>query len=51
MNSLENNEKIENNNDNEEKIIKIRTMDKEFEINIKKTLTIEALKEKIEEVN
>jgi len=26
-------------------------MDKEFEINIKKTLTIGALKEKIEEVN
>ena len=50
MNSLENNEKIENNNDNEEITIKIRTMDKEFEIKIKKTLTIRALKEKIEEV-
>ena len=39
------------NNNDEEITIKIRTMDKEFEINIKKTLTIGALKEKIEEVN
>ena len=50
MNSLENNENIENNNDNEEITIKIRTIDKEFEIKIKKTLTIGELKKKIEEV-
>ena len=31
--------------------IKIRTMDKEFEIKINRTLTIRALKEKIQEVN
>ena len=45
-------ENIENNsNNNEEITIKIRTMDKEFEIKIKKTSTIKELKEKIEEVN
>ena len=45
-------ENIENNsNDNDEITIKIRTMDKEFEVQIKKTLTIKELKEKIEEVN
>jgi hypothetical protein len=45
------NENIENLNNNLEDItIKIRTMDKEFELKIKKTLTIKALKEKIEEV-
>ena len=45
-------ENIENNsNNNDEITIKIRTMDKEFEIKIKKTLTIKELKEKIEEVN
>jgi len=45
-------EKIENNlNNNDEITIKIRTMDKEFEVKIKKTLTIKELKEKIEEVN
>ena len=45
------NENIENLNNNLEDItIKIRTMDKEFEVKIKKTLTIKALKEKIEEV-
>ena len=31
--------------------VKIRTMDKEFEIKIKKTDTIRKLKEKIEEVS
>lgn len=43
---------IENNsNNNDEEItIKIRTMDKEFEIQIKKTSTIKQLKEKIEQV-
>ncbi len=45
-------ENIENSNNNEEEItIKIRAMDKEFEIKIKKSLTIKALKEKISEVN
>jgi hypothetical protein len=45
-------ENIENNsNNNDEITIKIRTMDKEFEVKIKKTLTIKELKEKIEEVN
>jgi hypothetical protein len=45
-------ENIENNsNNNDEITIKIRTMDKEFEVQIKKTLTIKELKEKIEEVN
>ena len=39
------------NNDIEEITIKIRTMDKEFEIKINKGLTIRTLKEKIEEVN
>jgi hypothetical protein len=49
MNLIDNNEKIDN-NDNEEITIKIRTLDKEFEIQIQKKLTIRALKEKIEEV-
>ena len=45
-------ENIENSNNNEEEItIKIRALDKEFEIKIKKSLTIKALKEKISEVN
>ena len=45
-------ENIENSNNNEEEItIKIRAMDKEFEIKIKKSLTIKALKEKISELN
>ena len=45
------NENIENLKNNLEDItIKIRTMDKEFEVKIKKSLTIKALKEKIEEV-
>ena len=45
-------ENIENNsNNNDEITIKIRTMDKEFEIKIKKISTIKELKEKIEEVN
>ena len=45
-------ENIENNSNNSDEItIKIRTMDKEFEVKIKKTLTIKELKEKIEEVN
>ena len=45
-------ENIENSNNNEEEITnKIRAMDKEFEIKIKKSLTIKALKEKISEVN
>ena len=45
------NENIENINNNEDEItIKIRTMDKEFEIKIKKSLTIKELKEKIQEV-
>ena len=49
MNSDEN---IENQNNNDEEItIKIKAIDKEFEIKIKKTLTIKELKEKIEEVN
>ena len=44
-----------NNNNSEpqtenEITVKIRTMDKEFEIKIKKTDTIKKLKEKIEEV-
>ena len=44
-------ENIENNtNNNDEITIKIRTMDKEFEVQIKKTLTIKELKEKIEAV-
>ena len=38
------------NNNNEEITVKIRTMDKEFEVKIKNTLTIRALKEKIEQV-
>lgn len=49
MNLIDNNEKIDN-NDNEEITIKVRTLDKEFEIQIQKKLTIRALKEKIEEV-
>ena len=45
------NENFENSNNNKEEItIKIRTMDKEFEVKIKNTLTIRALKEKIEQV-
>lgn len=45
------NENFENSNNNKEEItIKIRTMDKEFEIQIKKTSTIKQLKEKIEQV-
>ena len=45
------NENFENsNNNNEEITIKIRTMDKEFEIQIKKISTIKQLKEKIEQV-
>ena len=48
MNIEENIEKDNTNND--EISIKIRTMDKEFEIKINKTLTIKSLKEKIEEV-
>ena len=48
MNLDENIEK--DNNNNEEITIKIRTMDKEFEVKIKNTLTIRALKEKIEQV-
>jgi hypothetical protein len=48
MNPTEN---FENSNNNKEEItIKIRTMDKEFEIQIKKTSTIKQLKEKIEQV-
>ena len=48
MNSDEN---IENQNNNDEEItIKIKAIDKEFEIKIRKTLTIKELKEKIEEV-
>ena len=43
-------ENIEKNNNNEEITVKIRTMDKEFEVKIKNTLTIRALKEKIEQV-
>ena len=39
------------NNKEEEITVKIRAMDKEFEIKIKKSLTIKALKEKISEVN
>ena len=43
---------IENSENKEEEIkVKIRAMDKEFEIKIKKSLTIKALKEKISEVN
>jgi hypothetical protein len=48
MNLNENNDNSNNNDD--EIIIKIRTMDKEFEINIKKSSTIKELKEKIEQV-
>ena len=48
MNPTENFEN--SNNNNEEITIKIRTMDKEFEIQIKKTSTIKQLKEKIEQV-
>lgn len=45
------NENIDNSNNNDDEIIiKIRTMDKEFEINIKKSSTIKELKEKIEQV-
>ena len=45
------NEKNDNSNNNDEEItIKIRAMDKEFEINIKKSSTIKELKEKIEQV-
>ena len=45
-------ENIENNtNNNDEITIKIRTIDKEFEVKIKKASTIKELKEKIEEVN
>ena len=45
-------ENIENNsNNNDEITIKIRTMDKEFEVQIKRTLTIKELKEIIEEIN
>ena len=48
MNSDEN---IENQNNNDEEItLKIKAIDKEFEIKIRKTLTIKELKEKIEEV-
>jgi hypothetical protein len=51
MNPIENTQKLDNNNKESEEItIKIRAMDKEFEIQIKKNLTIRALKEKIEEV-
>ena len=39
-----------NKNNNEEITVKIRTMDKEFEVKIKSTLTIRELKEKIEQV-
>ena len=48
MNLDENIEK--DNNNNEEITVKIRTMDKEFEVKIKKSLSIKALKEKIEQV-
>jgi hypothetical protein len=48
MNLNENNDNSNNNDD--EITIKIRTMDKEFEINIKKSSTIKELKEKIEQV-
>ena len=45
------NESQENLNNNEEEItIKIRAIDKEFEIKIKKSLTIKDLKQKISEV-
>ena len=48
MNSDEN---IENQNNNDKEItLKIKAIDKEFEIKIRKTLTIKELKEKIEEV-
>lgn len=41
----------EKDNKNEEEItIKIRTLDKEFNVKINKSLTIKALKEKIEQV-
>ena len=50
MNLIENNEIIDNNNEDEVITIKVRTLDKTFEIQIKKKLTIRALKEKIEEV-
>ena len=44
-------ENLENsNNISEEITIKIRAMDKEFEIKIKKSSTIKALKEKISQV-
>ena len=39
-----------NKNNNEEITVIIRTMDKEFEVKIKSTLTIRELKEKIEQV-
>ena len=39
-----------NKNNNEEITVNIRTMDKEFEVKIKSTLTIRELKEKIEQV-
>ena len=46
------NESIENSNNNEEEItIKIRAIDKEFEIKIKKSLTIKDLKQKIADVH
>ena len=38
------------NNNNDEITIKIRAIDKEFEIKIKKTSTIKDLKEKIQQV-
>jgi hypothetical protein len=49
INLIENKENT--NNETQEITIKIRTMDKEFEIKINRTLTIRALKEKIQEVN
>ena len=43
---------MNNNNPDENEItVKIRTIDKQFEIKIKKTDTIKKLKEKIEEVS
>lgn len=45
------NENIENQNNNKEEItIKIKAIDKDFEVKLKKTLTIKELKEKIKEV-
>ena len=44
-------ENLENSNNEQEEItVKIRSMDKEFEVKIKNNLTIRALKEKIQEV-